>query len=114
MPKALKLSAIKIDKTDLDGVLDFWEHFGIKVPAYLKKASDDFIANPSVETQEEFRFALCAAIREEDDIFSDDLFCAIRESSEEVYKNALFEKHLLNTLVDKTTEIVDQPAKTEV
>jgi hypothetical protein len=90
-----KLKEVKIDPSDAEAVLDFWHHFELHVPDYLDNALKSFVANPNVDTQDQFRGALCQAINEgKEDIFQDELFKAIRESSDKVLFNFKFHQQL--------------------
>lgn len=94
-----RLEDLKIEANDVDGVLDFWKHFQLDTPDYLKKAAEDFRLEQNIETQHALRVAICKAIHEgKEDIFQDELFNVIKTKSDQIYLQSQFEEQLEETL----------------
>ena len=86
---------------DVQGAAEFWTQFEIPMPEELKKSIKDFVSNPSVQTQNEFKLQLTKTIGFSDhDAFKDELFQEIVEECRKVTYEMTFNKDLESTLLD--------------
>ena len=93
------LTEILLEVDDCNNVIEFFEHFDLKVPACLKLATKDYISNQTLETQNAFRIALCEAlIGGKEEIFKDEIFQLININTSKIVYEHNFTKQLEEVL----------------
>jgi hypothetical protein len=94
------LTEVYIDADSCGDVIEFFNHFQLKLPETLVEAANAFIANSNVETQDVFRLELCAALSNgKEEIFNDETFRLIGNNAKSILFHNYFIKHLEETLV---------------
>jgi hypothetical protein len=90
---------VVITGEDCKGAADFWTHFEVPMIPELKAAFDAFVSNPTLENQDEVKFAVCKAIGYTDhDAFNDEMFKEIVEECRSVVYDMSFDRGLVKTL----------------
>jgi hypothetical protein len=86
---------------DVQSAAEFWTQFEIPMPDELKKAFQNFVDSPSIDTQNELKLQLTKTIGFSDhDAFKDELFQEIAEECRHVAYGMSFNKDLEESLKD--------------
>jgi hypothetical protein len=103
------LKEVKIESDDAMNVVEFWQHFKLSMPEDLAKAAQNFMENSTVETQNEFRLAICKAVVDgKESIFEDEVFKKIKFNASKILFHSNFSSELEKVLDENT----DQSVKT--
>jgi hypothetical protein len=91
-----------ITPNDVTAALEFWRQFDIPIPVELQAAVDVFIASPTLESQNELKFQILAAITQtQHEAFTDQSFEPVLTQCNEAYQQDLFIRELESALQSK-------------
>lgn len=97
---------VVISQDDTKNVVEYFSHFNIQMPDYLKTAADQFDAEPTFANQQLFKLNLCKAMLEsQHESFKDEMFDTVKENASKAMYDLQFDYDLRDELgVEKKTK----------